>query len=76
MSEQLHSLKEIELNSILQGKPFAIHAITEPRLVRLFPIVKCSCNPTRICAHILAAQLLIGFHKSKTKKPNATLLLK
>jgi hypothetical protein len=64
----------VELNTSRQT--FAIHAVTEPRLVRLFPIVKCSCNPTRICAHILATQLLIGFHNSKTKKQNATLLLK
>ena len=65
---------KVELNTSRQT--FTIHAVTEPRLVRLFPIVKCSSNPTRICAHILAAQLSIGFHNSKTKKPNATLLLK
>ncbi len=64
----------VKLNTSRQT--FTIHAVTEPRLVRLFPIAKCSCNPTRICAHILAAQLSIGFHNSKTKKPNATLLLK
>jgi hypothetical protein len=64
----------VELNTSRQT--FTIHAVTEPRLVRLFPIVKCPCNPTRIHAHILAAQLSIRFHNSKTKKPNATPLLK
>lgn len=52
---------------------FIVDGLVVPRVIRLFPDQYCSCNGTRTCYHIIAAQLSIGSMDVKTKVPNATL---
>jgi len=46
-----------KLDNNLQG--FVINGTLEPRVIRLFPTVTCSCPATKDCYHIVAAQMSV-----------------
>jgi len=47
---------------------FTINGTSEPRVVRLFPSVTCSCPATSDCYHVMAARLAIGISSASTKR--------
>ena len=56
---------------------FTVVGTLEPRVVRLFPSVTCSCPSKGGCYHVKAAQLAIGLRESTSRKPlNLTQLRK
>lgn len=71
---QLVEEKKVKLH--VKRQVFTVDTLVGGREVRLFPQPRCSCNPTRVCCHILAAQLSIGLRNEKTKKPNASAFMK
>ena len=48
---------------------FTVNGTNEPRVVRLFPTITCSCPAKANCYHVLAAKLAIGMPDSTAKRP-------
>ena len=56
---------------------FTVNGTTEPRVVRLFPSVTCSCPAKGNCYHVLAAKMALGMScDSKKRTINLTQLRK
>lgn len=67
--------KKVRLDK--KGRYFKVDAGNQgTKIIHLYPSPSCSCNGTRICAHIIAVQIAIGYCDEKTKKPNVTQFLK
>ena len=58
--------KNIELNP--QLAVFTVQGTVEPRVVRLFPSISCSCPAKSQCYHITAAKLAIGMKDAAPRR--------
>jgi len=70
-------LKDMRIENGRPQKVFTVVGTSEPRVVRLFPNVTCSCPAKSDCYHVLAAKMSVGLHnETLTRKLNLTQLRK